>query len=88
MEFTMTMPHAIFLGMLLIAIATFASGRKETLISTAALAADSDEEASGKGIWAFRGHGEQLTIWKMNTRTGELYACAQKTKSCERVGAN
>jgi hypothetical protein len=52
------------------------------MISMMAVAADSD------GIWAFSGHGEQLVIWKMNAKNGDLFACSQKAKGCERVGAN
>jgi hypothetical protein len=84
----MNTPTAIFAGLAMIAVSIYAGSAGRSVISTVAVAADSDDEATGKGIWAFRGHGEQLVIWKMNTKNGDLFACSQKAKGCERVGAN
>jgi hypothetical protein len=84
----MSTPTAILAGLALVAIAIYAASGSQPLPSTGAIAADADDQANGKGAWAFRGHGEQLLIWKMNAQTGDLYACTHKTRECIRVGAN
>jgi hypothetical protein len=81
----MNIGTGIFGGLALIAISIAATGNGE-IGAEVARAAEVDDEASGKGVWAFRGHGAQLIIWKMNTESGDLFACSLEQKGCVKVG--
>jgi hypothetical protein len=85
---TMNTSAAIFAGMLSIAAAIYMSGGLRLSDLNSAHAADADEETSGKGVWVFRGHGAQLVLWKMNSKSGELYACSHSSGQCTKMTAN